>query len=278
MKAWRKRYLPGEEEVFEVEAAMLRLGARLALAPALLRADATHLELSMRHLEGAFPSEPDLPAVTALGRALARLHALEVPAAVAHRVIPRSAIAFARDASALAHALGRHHALPAGQRATVRAWGRAIDGPLRAFVAPQERLLRDAPLAPCHGDVKAANLFLHAGRVRFIDFEGARVADPAWELACTSLAFDFTPEAEDALLAAWSRGRTDGATVATRMATWRLVALVHWPLDALLRRVQGRREPSGTARLLARARVALEAVSGRRLGRLEGLASVDRQT
>lgn len=70
-------------------------------------------------------------------------------------------------------------------------------------------------------DLKPENLEVRGGAVTLIDFERARLADPAWELACAMDRLELNALARAALLEGYGNdtGRKPGPTALARFRT-----------------------------------------------------------
>ncbi len=189
-----KRFAAHEREQCEVEAAVARLAATRGLGPRVLAASET--ELRTERIGKPYRGE-----LHALAHALAKLHALPPPPLAAYRHVPQSFVRYARAANApwlLPHVRG----LEQGE---------------------------EAPRVLCHGDIKASNLRVVRGRVVFIDFEAARLADPAWELANAAIGLMLSPREEDELVTTYClHARRDPVTTFIRFHAWRLIGLVYF--------------------------------------------------
>lgn len=241
-----KHYLKAERTSALVERALLEAAFRAGIGPRLLRVDDEGCTLTLRKVGHPFPRHPAEEHLVALAKCLARLHRISAPAALRSRVdriLPDTLERYIAVTQALFHRLAQSVVLLPEQRVVFRAWLRAYHRALTPHLRGLSRHFRDAPKVVCHGDIKASNLRLCSSGVRLIDFEAARVADAAWELANTALAFQLTAFEEDTLLEAYLRETVSQLSFVERFFAWRMAGLVFHPLltlDRLVRRTPGR--------------------------------------
>ena len=216
-----KQFDAGESELFDAEVAVARAAARAGVGPRVLAATASRLTTA--RVGRPFAKNPET--LRALAQTLARFHRLPVPPAIEraqYRWLPASIVEYAKATRARS------------PRAT----------PLLAHARGLEPLVEGAPLALCHGDVKVSNLRVWRGEVTLVDFEAARVADPAWDLANAALGLTLTAPEEDLLVATWADASGESRVSALcRFHAWRLVGLVFHPLDLRARQKGRERVP-----------------------------------
>lgn len=222
VEKWRP---PEGRAALELEAAVQRRVARAGLAPKVLSVKhaASGSMLVMEAVGRPFRRAE----LDALGHALGRLHRLSLPA-LAIPEVPPALVAYAKECVAAARWLG------------LSGWANALERRVVPWARGLERSTRPGALVLCHGDVKPSNLRLLNGAVRFIDFEAARIAEPAWELANAALTLRLNAREEDRLLetATAPAGR---AAMAARFHAWRLLSQLYFPLDLLGRHQHARR-------------------------------------
>jgi len=194
-----------------------------------------------------------------VGRALRRLHRLHAPSE-----LPEIPTRFERYATVCGQA-ARAAGLPS--------WSRAIREVVVPWARGLDRSTTPQPLVFCHGDVKRSNLRRTSKGLCFVDFEAARRAESTWELANTALTLEMTAEEEDTLLreATPAAGRSE---VAARFHGYRLLGMLFFPLDLMLRRktdraLSGRSLVAGFPLLAQRARELMALLGARRLPLLE---------
>lgn len=157
---------PGADPLREL--ACHRAAAAADLAPPVLAAAPDGAWILMEWLDGRLWCETDLEdtaAIDHLGHSLARLHGLAVPVGVA---------AFDPQAYALAQ-----------QSRIEDQWPRRAEEAARLVELLQRAAAEvgsGAPAAICHGDLQMSNCI--GDPLRFVDWEYAQIADPAYDLAC----------------------------------------------------------------------------------------------
>jgi aminoglycoside phosphotransferase (APT) family kinase protein len=164
--------------------------------------------LVTRYVPGPILSGPDAP--EAAGALLARIHAL-----------PPTALPVLDPA---AHAQGYLASLPEDVRPLAEGGVRALG-----------HALRDAgPATPvlAHVDFQAANVIATAGGPVVLDWEYARAAEPAWDLAVFAAVASLGTAAVDRLGAAYEAagGRVDRARLPLLMDAYGLIELLWWAL------------------------------------------------
>lgn len=176
--SFTKHFVAARRADAQLEATVLRALAGTRVAPRLLQATVDSsgaTTLSLSHVPGRrFPRRAAPALAASLGVQLARLHDTHV-AAPPLKGAPAAQVLAA-----------------AGKRDLARA--RRLAG----FLAAQGGL--GGALALCHADLKPENLRVRGGAVTLLDFERARLADPAWELACAMDRLDLDAAARSALL------------------------------------------------------------------------------
>ncbi len=198
---------PGIEQLgasLYAEAEILSLVAAAGLAPAVVRCDPAARLLVTCWID-ARSDAPDFSAVRSLeqvGDAMARLHALRVPAHLRH-------VRFDEQAHLL------ESALPAS---VLRTEFTAVAGEVFA------RLDTERSLVLCHHDIHSQNIVIDA-RQRFwlVDWEYAGLGSPIFDLASFTCQADLSPTATRALCGAYVRA---GGTVEQDR-----LALACWAFD-----------------------------------------------
>ena len=239
----RAERLPGAD--LGNECRVLEATARAGLSPRVVRCDPGRRLLVTRWVAGSAHRRPPLPAaaVAAVGRALAALHRLRVPAGV--RVLDFATQA--RELEALVGAQG-----PASLQSQA---GAAFS---RLHATARETVL-------CHNDLNALNLLWdREGRLWLVDWEYAGRGDAALDLASFASQHGLESRARAGLLHAY---RAAGGTVdAGRLA------LARWAFDYvqwLWYRAALVRPGAGIAARVARARSGtLETALRRRASRV----------
>lgn len=198
---------PGSEKLgasLDAEAEILSLVAAAGLAPAVVRCDPAARLLVTQWID-ARSDAPDITALHSLeqvGEAMARLHALRLPAHLRH-------VRFGEQARLL------ESALPAS---ALRADFTAVAA--EAFA----RLDTERTLALCHHDIHSQNIIIDAGhRLWLVDWEYAGLGDPIFDLASFTCQADLSPTATRALCGAYVRA--SGAVEQDRLA------LACWAFD-----------------------------------------------
>lgn len=168
---WRRRLPPVDRPgaAARTEVAAHRHAAAAGLAPPVLRAAADGSWILMEYVEAPAWSEEQLcspEGVAALGRRLAELHALPLPA----EVPPADPEAMARG---YLERLARRDPRAAGSLRPLAQ--RVID-------LGQELAALDEACVLAHGDLMASNLLGPAPML--VDWEYAQGADPSWDWAC----------------------------------------------------------------------------------------------
>jgi thiamine kinase len=186
------------------EAEILSLVAAAGLAPAVVRCDPAARLLVTRWIE-ARSDAPDITAQHSLqqvGDAMARMHALRVPAHLRH-------VRFGEQARLL------ESALPAS---ALRADFTAVATEVFA------RLDTERALVLCHHDIHSQNIIIDAGhRLWLVDWEYAGLGSPIFDLASFTCQADLSPTATRALCSAYVRA---GGTVEQER-----LALACWAFD-----------------------------------------------
>ena len=198
---------PGSEKLgasLDAEAEILHQVAAAGLAPAVVRCDPGARLLVTRWID----ARSDVPGITAphsleqVGEAMARLHALHVPAHLRH-------VRFGEQARLL------EAALPAS---TLRADFTAVAAAVFA------RLDTERTLVLCHHDIHSQNIIIDAGhRLWLVDWEYAGLGAPIFDLASFTCQADLSPTAVHALCSAYLRA--GGAVEQDRLA------LACWAFD-----------------------------------------------
>ncbi|MGC4027399.1 MAG: aminoglycoside phosphotransferase family protein [Steroidobacteraceae bacterium] len=205
---------PGADPLREL--ACHRAAAAADLAPRVLAAAPDGGWILMEWLDGRLWREADLAdaaAIDHLGQRLARLHALAVPAGA-----PFDALDYARAQQRLIHEQWPQRAAEAARQVE------SLYGELAAPTGPPIRA------AICHGDLQMANCI--GDPLRFVDWEYAQIADPAYDLACLLTYYpQLQPHLQRLLAAAGLAGPDDQARVAAQCRLFailnRLWALAH---------------------------------------------------
>jgi thiamine kinase len=176
------------------------MAASAGLAPQLVAADPAGRWLLMEFIDAPLWSEAQLSSIAgieALGRQLATLHALPVPAGLPALDAPGIARGYVAQLPAgdarLADACG-----PLTARVTELAAALAAGAPRRALV---------------HGDLAVANMLGAAPLL--IDWEYAQVTDPGWDIACLLAYYpDLAPLAPRLLAAVGLEGAAERSRLA----------------------------------------------------------------
>ena len=163
-------------------------------------------------------------ALRSFGALLAAVHAAS--AACAASLAPRFANDGMRQLNGAQMFLAPYAAAPASLPAELTEERECIraDSALRARVAALAERYAGAREALVHGDAKAANVLVQAGRPRLIDAEFCHVGDPAFDLGVALghlVLCAFAPGAHAALEPAWSallEGYRTGGAPAERIA------------------------------------------------------------
>jgi thiamine kinase len=198
---------PGSEKLgasLDAEAAILHLVAAAGLAPAVVRCDPAARLLVTRWIDarGGATGITAPHSLEQVGEAMARLHALHVPAHLRH-------VRFGEQACLL------ESALPASAlRADFTAVATAVFA----------RLDTERALVLCHHDIHSQNIIIDAGhRLWLVDWEYAGLGAPIFDLASFTCQADLSPMATRALCSAYVRA---GGTVEQER-----LALACWAFD-----------------------------------------------
>lgn len=199
---WRSRRPPLDRpgSAARMELLAQQLAAAAGLAPALVAADPAGQWLLMEFIDAPPWTEADLQSaagVEALGRRLAALHAVPVPAALPGFDAARIAQGY------LAQLADRDAALARVYQPLV-ARVRTLAGELAA-TAPRRTLV--------HGDLAVDNMLGAAPWL--VDWEYAQVTDPGWDMACVLAYYPGLAPLAPRLLAA---AGLEGAQVRQRLA------------------------------------------------------------
>lgn len=232
-----KRFDASRATDAENEAEVLETVAPLGLAPRLLakQRDANGDQLLvLERVEGAeWPTDASPVLAAALGRQLGRLHGA---------FVERPAL----KGAAATHALTAARTLArAGSPDVARAVSERLVPFLRVNLADLDR---PVPVL-CHGDLKPENLRVRGSGVWLLDFERARLADAAWELACAMDRLRLDAAGRCALVEGWATERHD-ANVMVRAQLFRLAWQVALrPAVRSLEAETGRRPSTRAVRL-----------------------------
>jgi len=278
-----KRFHAAERELALTEAAVQQAAAAVGAAPRLLALqtdDAGRTSLTSERVSRPWPARARTQDVQALALTLARLHGATVPRSVRAdrgRRVPRSLVVYCQAAAAHLKVVGDSPVLEPGERALIRSWRGALQRGLLPHARDLERCFGRARLALCHGDLKRSNLRRSDDAVLLIDFEAARLADPAWDLADACLTLGLTAELEDALLDCYREATAAKGSLLVRWAGYRLAGLVFFPVETLLRietalvgrhAFQGHSAIETAQRLADRGAAALSLLVGQRVSSL----------
>lgn len=217
--------IPGEGTAAYIdrtnEAAAARAAARAGVAPQVLHADPGSGLMVTRFVGDAVTMSPqgfaDRPGSPArAGTALRRLHD-------SGAVFPFRFELFAMIDDYLAILATRDVALPPGYHDVV-AEAAAVRTALGA---------RPLPLAPCHCDPLCENFLDSGSRMWIVDWEYSGMNDPMWDLGDLSVEGQFSPEQDEALLAAYFAGPVPGRD-RSRMVIYKAMCDLLWTLWGLI--------------------------------------------
>ncbi len=264
-----RKWFPSEDTALgRTEAAALSALAGTGRAPRLLRVDSDRdgSTLLLSKVEGAPLTTVNPDVLRALAQSLAAVHSVSTTGleSTVQRV-PCSAVLLGKRLGRLLSELQEHRVF---DRRALSAWAAALARSVMPHLRGLEPVFNQARPALCHGDLKPDNVLVHRGQVVLVDFEQARLADPACDLARAAVVLGLSGDEEDTLLHAWATPGDDAAPLAIRFHGYRLLALAWFPLARALAEHRGERRPdsalSATLDLsLERAQTALSLLHGR---------------